>query len=86
MILMEELREAIDTASEHLGVLVLDKYRLENYLFLAWGTRPGRNYLHSIAHVENYTTAQEFRALEFTNAIAHRLDIELHPWAPPSPE
>lgn len=79
---IEDVREACANAADHLGVIILSEDHLHHGVLMCWSTVRGCSYRKAIALVERHTTAQEFRALEFAEAVAARLDVRLFAFVP----
>ncbi len=82
---MDVTLETVDAACRDvayaMGVVVLHQEYLVCGLFRDWDgvSRTRRTYRYAVTLVERWTTAEEFRALEFAQRAAAYLDVELRP-------
>lgn len=75
MIPLEEVEQALREGAYQMGVLILSWDHLR-YRVADW-SRLGESRGGAVALVERWTTAEAFRALEFAEWTAKRLDVPL---------
>ncbi len=84
MLLFEEIVPACRDVAHAMGVVILSMDHLKNGIHVEWSVTRGCTYRYAVLLVERYTTAEEFRALEFAQRVAAELGVPLRPHVLPS--
>lgn len=79
----EDIADTCRDVAHAMGVVILSMDHLMYGLFTDLHNKGRRTYYFVVARVERWTTAEEFRALEFAERVANALDVQLRPHVVP---